>query len=304
MASSIIPPGPIGFVGLGNMGTPMARRLASAGYSLHVAEANPDAVKRFAATTACEQPRDLKSLAANCRVVIAMLPDGHVVRQVVAAGDGIAAGLKPGSVIIDMSSSAPLGTRGLAAELAMRGIPLIDAPVSGGVKKAIDGTLAIMVGGESGVIERCRPVLEAMGKVFLTGGPGSGHAMKSLNNYLSATSLSAVAEAVIVGRQFGLDPKLMIDVLNASTGRSATTEFKYPTYVLPRTFDSGFALGLMAKDLRLALDLARSTGSPDALLEQVARLWAKAEQKLGPNADHTEIVKFIERRNPDQKTAD
>lgn len=294
MASSIIPPGPIGVIGLGNMGAPMARRLAAAGYSLQVADGSQDAVQRFAATTACEHPRDLKSLAAQCGAVITMLPDGHIVRQVVMAVDGLAAGLKPDSVLIDMSSSAPVGTRELAAKLAHKGIALVDAPVSGGVKKAIDGTLAIMVGGESAAIERCRPVLEAMGKVFLTGGPGSGHAMKSLNNYLSATSLSAVAEAVIVGGQFGLDPKLMIDVLSASTGRSATTEFKYPTYVLPRTFDSGFALGLMAKDLRLALELARATAAPTALLEQVVELWNRAEQKLGPRADHTELVKFLE----------
>jgi 3-hydroxyisobutyrate dehydrogenase len=278
------------------MGAPMARRIAAAGYRLQVADANQDAVNRFAAGTACERPRDLKALGAACAAVVTMLPDGHVVRQVVTAGDGIAAGLKRGSVIIDMSSSAPLGTRALATELAKRGIPLIDAPVSGGVKKAIDGTLAIMAGGDPAAIERCRPVLEAMGKVFLTGGPGSGHAMKSLNNYLSATSLSAVAEAVIVGGQFGLEPKLMIDVLNASTGRSATTEFKYPAYVLPRSFDSGFALGLMAKDLGLALELARSTGGPRVLLEQLAELWANAAKQLGTAADHTEIVKYLEAR--------
>jgi 3-hydroxyisobutyrate dehydrogenase len=278
------------------MGAPMARRIAAAGYRLQVADANQDAVNRFAAETACERPRDLAALGAASTAVITMLPDGHAVRQVVTAGDGIAAGLKRGSVIIDMSSSAPLGTRELATELAKRGIPLIDAPVSGGVKKAIDGTLAIMAGGDPAAIERCRPVLETMGRVFLTGGPGSGHAMKSLNNYLSATSLSAVAEAVIVGGRFGLDPKLMIDVLNASTGRSATTEFKYPAYVLPRTFDSGFALGLMAKDLGLALELTRATGGPRVLLEQLAELWADAAKQLDAPADHTEIVRYLEAR--------
>jgi 3-hydroxyisobutyrate dehydrogenase len=296
MADSFRPPERIGFVGLGNMGAPMARRLAAAGFRLAVADANHEAVTRFADQTACERPADLESLGAGCRAVITMLPNGRVVRTVLMQDHGVVAGLKPGSFVIDMSSSAPTGTLRLAQELERKDIALLDAPVSGGVKKAVDGTLAIMTGGEAGAVERCRPVLEAMGKVFTTGGPGSGHAMKALNNYLSAASLSATAEAVIAGAAFGLDPKLMIDVLNASTGRSATTEFKYPTYVLPRTFDSGFALGLMAKDLRLALELAQATGAPSVLLEEVARLWADAEQKLGFRADHTEIVRYLESR--------
>lgn len=294
MANSFSPPQSIGFIGLGNMGAPMARRLADAGYRLAVADNNREAVSRFAAANACGQPKDLKSLGATCRVVITMLPDGNAVRQVLMGREGIAAGLQPGSVLIDMSSASPVGTRQLGAELARRGIPLIDAPVSGGVKKAVEGTLSIMAGGETDVVARCRPILDVMGRVFLTGAPGSGHAMKSLNNYLSAATLAASAEAVIAGTLFGLDAKTMVDILNASTGRSNSTEHKYPAFILPRTFDSGFAIGLMAKDLRLALELAQSTGAPCTLLREVAQMWGSAEQKLGFRADNTEVVKYLE----------
>ncbi|MBI2994156.1 MAG: NAD(P)-dependent oxidoreductase [Gammaproteobacteria bacterium] len=294
MASSFAPPDRIGFIGLGNMGVPMARRLAGAGYALAVADRNPDAVKRFAAEVRCEQPADLKTLGSLCRVVITMLPEGKAVRDVLTGPRGVVAGLKPGSVLIDMTSASPVSTRELGEELAKQGFPLIDAPVSGGVKKAVEGTLSIMAGGDAAVLERVRPILDVMGKVFHTGASGSGHAMKSLNNYLSAATLTASAEAIIAGAKFGLDPKLMVDILNVSTGRSNSTEYKYPVFILPGTFNSGFALGLMAKDLRLALELAKSTGAPHMLLEECAHTWAEAETQLGFGADHTEVVKYLE----------
>ena len=302
MSELFLPPQHIGFIGLGNMGHPMARSLAESGYTLVVADANPDALKHFAVKTACEQAADLKALGGACRVVITMLPDGAAVREVLLSYRGVAAGLGRGSTVIDMSSSSPVGTRDLALELASREIALIDAPVSGGVKKAIDGTLAIMVGGPPDVVERCRPILEVMGKVFHTGETGSGHAMKSLNNYLSAATLAISAEAVIAGTQFGLDPARMIEILNASTGRSNTTEHKYPNFILPRSFDSGFAIGLMAKDLRLALEVATSVSAPKALLQVCADLWSRAEAQLGPTADHTEVVKFLESLVEEQET--
>ena len=171
---------------------------------------------------------------------------------------------------------------------------MVDAPVSGGVKKATDGTLAIMVGGEAEPVTRVRPILEAMGMVFATGPSGSGHAMKALNNFLSAANLAIAAEAVIAGQRFGLDPATMISILNASTGRNTGTDSKFPNNILPRTFNSGFALGLMAKDLRLALEVARSSGAPAGLLEKTAQMWAAAEQQLGGKADNTEVVKYLE----------
>lgn len=284
----------IGFIGLGNMGAPMARRLVLAGYEVVVADAIPAAVERFAAQCACERAESLPGLGAACQAVITMLPDGRVVREVLLGANGVAASLCAGSMVIDMSSASPIGTRELAADLASRGIPLVDAPVSGGVKKAADGTLAIMAGGDPAAVERCRPILEAMGKVFPTGASGSGHAMKALNNFLSAANLAVTAEAVIAGERFGLDPAAMIAILNASTGRNSATESKFPNNVLPRTFNSGFALGLMAKDLRLALEVARASHAPAGLLEACTQLWAQAEKQLGGRADNTEVVKYLE----------
>lgn len=288
------PPERVGFVGLGNMGAPMARNLARAGYRLVVADINPDAVERFQAETACEAPPSLVELARDCRLVITMLPDGNAVRRVLLGQAGLACGLAPGAVVLDMTSASPVGTRELSSTLASSSILLIDAPVSGGVARAVEGKLAIMAGGDTEAIERCRPVLAALGKVFITGGSGSGHALKALNNYLSAAALVTAAEAMIAGERFGIDPRTMLDVLNSSTGRNTATEHKYPTFVLPRTFASGFALGLMAKDLRIALELARSVGAPTALLRECADTYARAEQQLGVGADNTEVVKFLE----------
>lgn len=284
----------VGFVGLGNMGAPMARRLAAAGYALTVADALPEVEQRFAAEVTCERAPSLAALSERCRVVITMLPNGAIVREVLLGTNGIAHRLAAGSVVVDMSSSSPIGTRELFADLAKLGIPLVDAPVSGGVKKAADGTLAIMVGGDPEPIARVRPVLEVMGKVFLTGASGTGHAMKALNNFLSAANLAVAAEAVIAGERFGLNPATMIDILNASTGRNTGTDSKFPNNVLPRTFNSGFALGLMAKDLRLALEVARSSGAPASLLERCSQIWSNAEQQLGAKADNTEVVKYLE----------
>jgi 3-hydroxyisobutyrate dehydrogenase len=291
VSAGLVAPERIGFIGLGNMGTPMARRLAGAGYKLVVTDAVAATLEKFAAEIPCETDA---SKLATCRAVITMLPDGKIVRDVLLGARGLAPQLARGSVVVDMSSSSPVGTRELYADLAKIGIPLVDAPVSGGVRKAVDGTLAIMVGGDDEPAERVRPVLEPMGKPFRTGGSGSGHATKALNNYLSAANLVTAAEAVMAGERFGLDPKVLINVLNASTGRNSATDHKYPDMVLPRTFNSGFALGLMAKDLRLALEVARAAGTPAALLEDTSRLYGEAEKLLGGRADNTEIVKYLE----------
>ena len=288
----------IGLVGLGQMGAPMARNLARAGFRLLVADASAETVRRFAADIPCDTPPDLKSLGAACRVVITMLPDGAIVRRVAlgAGGDCLAAGLARGAVLIDMSSSSPVGTRELGKDLEARGITLIDAPVSGGVRKAIDGTLSIMAGGDPTVIEAVRPVLAAMGKnVFATGPLGAGHAMKALNNYLSAVGFAAAAEAVLAGTRFGLDPETIVAILNASTGRNNSTENKFLQFVLPRTFDAGFTVGLMVKDLRIALEVAQATRMPAPLAEACLEEWAAVERELGAAADHTAAVKHWER---------
>src|SRR5579872_104389 len=294
MPESFSPPEPVGFIGLGNMGGPMAMRLARAGYRLIVADASTEAVERFTSEARSEPAKSLRELGASCRVVVTMLPDGNVVCQVLLGPEGVAAGLAAECVVIDMSSSSPVGTRELSRELASRGVILVDAPVSGGVRKAVDGTLAIMAGGDAATLARCRALLEVCGRVFATGSTGSGHAMKSLNNYLSAANLAVAAEAMLAGERFGLDPAVMVSILNASTGRNSATEHKYPSFVLPRNFGSGFSLGLMAKDLRLALELARATGAPARLLAECTRLWSDAESELGFRADNTEIVKYLE----------
>jgi 3-hydroxyisobutyrate dehydrogenase len=290
----------VGFIGLGAMGAPMARRLQAAGYRLVVFDADPGALARFQETTLCEVPATLRELGEMASVVITMLPDGKIVRRVLLGdgkgGDSVAAGLAPGGLLIDMSSSSPVGTRELAAELAKLGHELIDAPVSGGTKGAVSGTLAIMAGGAPATVEHVRPLLETMGKVTHVGDVGAGHAMKALNNYLSAMNLAAGAEALIIGERFGLDPKTMVDVWNASTGRNTGTEHKLPAFILSGTFTSGFALPLMAKDLRLALDIAKATGSPSELLGPLSALYDAGERELGPKSDNTDIYKVLKAR--------
>lgn len=293
MAEPFAPPERIGFVGLGQMGAPMARNLARAGYRLAVLDAAPGAAGKLGVDA--EHPADAATLGALCRVAITMLPDGKVVRDVVLGERGLATGLAPGGVVIDMSSSSPVGTRELGEALAARGIALIDAPVSGGVKRAVDGSLSIMVGGDPATIERCRPLLSAMGKqVFATGLLGSGHAMKALNNYVSAAGLAAAAEAVLAGSRFGLDPQTIVGILNVSTGKNNSTENKFPQFILPRNFASGFSLGLMVKDLRTALDVAHATGTPAPFAESCVETWAEAEKVLGGQADHTAVVEYWE----------
>lgn len=291
------PPQRVGFVGLGQMGVPMARNLLRAGFRVVAFDANAAALRGFCeAEPAAAAAADLRSLAAACAVVITMLPDGRIVREVVLDGaDNLAAGLAEGSIVIDMSSSSPVGTRELGERLSARGVSLVDAPVSGGVKRAIDGSLAIMAGGDPAAIDRCEPLLAAMGRdLFRTGASGTGHAMKALNNYVSAAGFAAAAEAVLAGARFGLDPATVVSVLNASTGRNNSTENKFPQQVLSRRFAAGFSLGLMVKDLRTALEVANATGMRSPMAETTLEQWARAEALLGPQADHTEMARYVE----------
>lgn len=294
--ASITPPAPIGFVGLGNMGYPMASRLAAAGYALHVADLNAEAVKKFCAETGATAAADLKALGAASRLVITMLPDGKAVRKVLMDPNGIVSGLQRGALLIDMSSCSPVDTRVLSQELKAKDIDLVDAPVSGGVVKAVSGGLAIMAGGDSDAITACTPVLEQLGKVFRTGASGSGHAMKAINNFLSATTLAITSEAVIAGQKFGLDPKVVVDIINASTGRSNSSEHKFPTFILPEKYNSGFYLGLMAKDLRFAKALNEAVQAPNTFVNAISALYDAAEAELGFQADNCEIHRYLERQ--------
>jgi 3-hydroxyisobutyrate dehydrogenase len=199
-------------------------------------------------------------------------------------------------VVIYMSSSDPSATRELAPRLEAAGVDLIDAPVSGGVKRAVDGTLAIMAGGDAAVIARLKPLLLAMGKsVIETGVLGSGHAMKALNNYVSAAGLLAACEALKVGAVFGIAPDKIVEVLNVSSGKNNSTENKLMQFIVSGKFNSGFSLGLMKKDINIATDLAHSLGSDTLLGEVLLKSWADAEAKLSGAADHTEIYRMLER---------
>ncbi len=286
----------IGLVGLGNMGRPMAARLAAAGFRLTVYDVRAGVAAGVAGETGATAAEALQALAAASDVVVTMLPDGAVVQRVVLGpGDRLLDGLAPGATVIDMGSSSPSGTRALGETLAAHGIGLLDAPVSGGVRRAADGTLAVMVGGDPALVARCRPLLEAVGeRVFPCGALGAGHAMKALNNLVSAAGLLIAGEALLVGRRFGLEPERMLEVLNASTGRNHATEHKLEQFVLSRRFDAGFSLALMVKDLGTALELAADTGTPASLAAECRALWGRAAAALEPGADHTAVVRWLE----------
>ena len=287
----------VGLVGIGNMGNPMASNLMKAGWKVNVYDVAPARVSEFLQAHGGKASASLTEVGKNSDVVITMLPDGKIVRRVAlgagAADDCLVKGLAKGSLIIDMSSSAPVGTRELGADLSKHGIALIDAPVSGGVKGAIAATLAIMIGGDKAVADRFDELLSAMGRRFYVGALGSGHAAKVLNNYVSAAGLAAAAEAVRIAERFGIDPQTLINVVNASTGRNNSTENKFAQFILNGKFNSGFSLGLMAKDIALAMEVAQAVDVPAELGQATLDLWKKAESKVGGAADHTEIARFV-----------
>lgn len=286
----------IGFVGLGNMGTPMAGHLVSAGYYLTVADARPEQVQRFVAEYPSGVIGSLAKIGSAASIVITMLPNIGIVRDVMLGENGVSFSMTPGSILIDMSSSSPPGTIALGVELAKHGVHMIDAPVSGGVPRAVTGELTIMAGGDTADIDRCEPLLKAMGKtIFRTGKLGTGQAMKALNNLCSAAGLLIASEAVRTGRRFGLDAELMVDILNASTGQNNSTLRKFKPFILPRKYESGFGLDLMIKDLSAALDLAVSEGVGARLTKCCVDLWKEAQKSLGPGQDHTAIDLWIER---------
>lgn len=285
-------PRTIAFVGLGQMGRPMSGHLAKAGHAIRAFDASAETLATVAAEIGATACASAAEAAKGADILITMLPDGKAVRAVLVDA-GAAAALPRTSVVIDMSSSDPVGTRTLGADLAAQGQTLIDAPVSGGVTRAKTAQLSIMAGGDAAVIESMRPLLEVMGnRIFLTGPLGSGHAMKALNNYVSAAGLAAVCEALVVGRAFGLDPAAMNEVLNASTGKNNTTEVKVKQFLLSGAFNSGFSAGLMAKDLSTAAGLADAMGVEAPFAHDCVAVWQKMVAALGAGADHTEFFRF------------
>jgi 3-hydroxyisobutyrate dehydrogenase len=272
----------IAFIGLGLMGRLMSANLAKAGHQLQTYDLN--------GSGNCRSP---EQAAAGAKILITMVPDGKAVRKAILAA---LPGLARGTIVIDMSSSDPGTTRELGKVLAKRGVAMLDSPVSGAKAKAKDGTLALMVGGDPKVLKKARPVLLKMGsEIFPTGALGSGHAVKALNNYLGAVGTIAGFEALLIGDAYGLDTKVMVDAINASTGKNSTTERKIPQQVFTGAFASGFLLSLMTKDVGIAAGLAKRTKVPAPYLAATLRIWRDAERRLRPRADHTELYHYLRR---------
>jgi 3-hydroxyisobutyrate dehydrogenase len=287
----------IGFIGIGNMGWPMASCLVQAGYEVLVNDSRREVANNFVQQVGGRAGETIRELAAAADVVITMLPTSSVVSRVLATGeDTVLAGLCRGAVVIEMSSGVPSITRELAERVHALGGHMIDAPVSGGVPRAKTGELAIMVGGETSVVDRMMPVLSAMGSsVLRTGAVGSGQAMKALNNLVSAGGFLIGIEALLIGSRFGLNPSVMVDALNAATGMNNSTQKKFKQFVLSRRFDSGFSLELLVKDLSIALEVGRETATPAPFAALCREMCASAAALLGPQEDHTALAKLSER---------
>ncbi len=290
-------PEKIGFVGVGNMGQPMSRNLARAGFAVTLFDADAAKATDFAAREGMTAVASAGGLA-GAEIVITMLPDGKAVRSALLGDGGIAAHLANGTLVIDMSSSDPVGTRALGPELAALGLGFIDAPVSGAVMRAKDATLTIMVGADDpALVDRARPILSAMGREVVTTGPlATGHAMKALNNYVAATAFAATSEALIVGEKFGLDPAKMVAIMNTSTARNFQTDVVMKPHVVDGAFATGFALALLAKDVGIAESLSQSLGLDTPMLRKSSEMWREARDALDPGADNTEAYKAWKRR--------
>lgn len=285
----------VGLIGIGSMGWPMAARLVQAGFAVTVFDAVPGQAAKFAQEVGGLAAATCAELAAQSDIIFTMLPTSAIVEQVLGGEQGVLAGLRPGAVVVDMSSGVPAHTQRLAQAVAAAGGVMVDAPVSGGVPRARTGELAIMYGGPAATLERVRPALSSMGTTITpVGEVGCAHAMKALNNLVSAGGFLIGVEAMLIGQQFGLDPNVIVDVLNASTGMNNSTQKKFKQFVLSRQFNSGFGLDLMVKDLGIALGIATDTGTPMPFASLCRELWASAGKTLGKGQDHTAVARLSE----------
>jgi 3-hydroxyisobutyrate dehydrogenase-like beta-hydroxyacid dehydrogenase len=285
----------IGFIGLGNMGVPMVRRLIEAGHRLTVFDTRREAIDRLVALGA-QAAGSVREVADTVETVMASLPTPDIVLAVATGSDGVIGG-KRVRRFVDLSTTGAVMAKRICAALRERNIVQIDSPVSGGVAGAIKGTLAVMVSGPHAEVAAVEPALAVFGKVFFIGEqPGAGQTMKLANNVLSATAMAATSEAMVMGVKAGLDPRVMLDVINAGSGRNTASEAKFPRNILPRTFDQGFSNGLMMKDVKLCLAEAQALGVPMAVIETVAQMLQRACDEIGPDQDLTTIVQPVERR--------
>jgi 3-hydroxyisobutyrate dehydrogenase-like beta-hydroxyacid dehydrogenase len=284
----------IGFIGLGKMGFPMARRLIEAKHQLVVFDTRKEAVDKLVALGA-QAASSPKEVADRAETVMASLPSLQASLDVATGRDGVIAGKKIRR-FVDLSTVGSQMAVQIHDLLKQRNILQIDSPVSGGVGGAEKGTLAVMVSGPTADFEAIKPALEVIGKVFFIGErPGSGQTMKLANNFLSATAMVATSEAVVMGVKSGLDPSVMIEVINAGSGLNTASRDKFPRAVLPRSFDFGFTTGLMVKDVRLCLDEMKSLGLSMEVAEAVGHLWEVVIREMGPESDFTSAIKPIEK---------
>ena len=283
----------LGFIGVGRMGGPMARRLMEAGYQLTIFDNSEDAMRPLLEKGATRSA-SVKSLCDSVEIVFCSLPTPPIVEAVALGPGGVVEGSKV-RLLIDTSTTGSICAKRVAAGLAKSNILEVDAPISGGVTGANKGTLAIMVSCPEDVLERLKPILSHLGKVFFIGTqPGMGHTMKLLNNILSATAMAISSEAVVMGVKAGLDPKVICEVINSGTGRNSATEDKIPRLVFPRKFNGGFAVGLLNKDIRLFMDEADALQVPTVVAAAVKQVLVTTMAMLGSDADMSEIIRAVE----------
>jgi 3-hydroxyisobutyrate dehydrogenase len=279
------------FIGVGNMGKPMAANLVKGGHQVSVHDANSFLASSVAKEIGATTLRQVSDVAA-AEMVITMLPDGKVVREVALGEGGVSAWAKPGTIWVDMSSSQPMITRETGAALAKKQIVLIDAPVSGGVPRAVSGTLTIMMGGDdSAAMEKAKSVMTAMGNtLFEVGKLGAGHAAKALNNVVAACNYAVLAEALLIAERYGIDPETLVDIVNVSTGQSFSSTVVMKNFVLPKTFNTGFAIGLLAKDVTIAAELSEELGCVAPHVRLTSKRWADARDSLGAGEDNSKAI--------------
>jgi len=275
----------------------MASHLAAAGHAIALYDVVPGRAQGLAETLADARAATTPAeLAAQSDIVITMVPNGSVVQSLVEGDDGLLRGLRKGTLLLDTSSSEPWLTEATGARLAAAGVAMVDAPVSGAEWGAQAAELVFMCGGAAADIERVRPLLDVMGKaVFHLGPLGAGHAMKCLNNLVTAINFVAVSEGLAIGKRYGLDPAAMVDVLDQSTGMSWISRTHIRQRVLSRSFDDPFKLALMLKDIGIATQLARSADVPAPLSALNQELWRAAAADAAPDASVSELARWIER---------
>lgn len=287
----------VAFIGLGAIGEPMAAHLAAEPLELTVWNRSTDKASAFAVKHSVESAATPAEAVRNAEVVITCLPSSREVLEVVAGESGIANGIARGAVMIDCTSGDPATSKEIAALLAGKGVEFIDAPVSGGVKGAVAATLTVMCGGSEASIDRARPVLERFAKKIVRCGEiGAGDAVKAMNQALLAVHIWSAGEALAVLARMGVDTHIALDVINGSSGRSNSSENLFTERVIGRAFPRTFKLALLDKDVGIAADIARDSGTEAPFVELAARLFSEAHQILGEEADHVEAVKVIEER--------